>query len=51
MAPRIVVVPPSHAETAEIAKKMAPAGFEIVMSSASPAELMPAMASAEYIVC
>ena len=51
MAPRIVVVPPSHAETAEIAKKMAPADFEIVMSSASPAELMPAMASAEYIVC
>src|SRR5215212_4316938 len=51
MAPRIVVVPPSHAETAEIAQKMAPAGFEIVMSSASPAELMPAMASAEYIVC
>ncbi len=51
MAPRIVVVPPSHAETAEIANKMAPAGFEIVMSSASPAELMPAMASAEYIVC
>ena len=36
MAPRIVVVPPSHAETAEIASKMAPAGFEIVMSSASP---------------
>ncbi len=32
MAPRIVVVPPSHAETAEIAKKMAPADFEIVMS-------------------
>ena len=51
MAPRIVVVPPSHAETAEIAKKMAPAGFELVMSSASPAELMPAMAQAEYIVC
>jgi len=51
MAPRIVVVPPSHAETAEIARKMAPAGFEVVMSSASPAELMPAMASAEYLVC
>jgi phosphoglycerate dehydrogenase-like enzyme len=30
---------------------MAPAGFELVMSSAAPAELMPAMATAEYIVC
>jgi glyoxylate reductase/D-3-phosphoglycerate dehydrogenase len=30
---------------------MAPAGFEVVMSSASPAELMPAMAQAEYLVC
>jgi phosphoglycerate dehydrogenase-like enzyme len=51
MAPRIVVVPPSHADTAEMARKMAPAGFELVMSSAAPAELMPAMATAEYIVC
>jgi phosphoglycerate dehydrogenase-like enzyme len=51
MAPRIVCVPPSHAETAEIARKMAPAGFELVMSSAAPGELIPAMASAEYIVC
>lgn len=51
MPPRIVVVPPSHADTAEMARKMAPAGFELVMSSASPAELLPAMAQAEYIVC
>src|SRR5262245_57641225 len=51
MPPRIVVVPPSHADTAGMARKMAPAGFELVMSSASPAELLPAMASAEYIVC
>ena len=51
MSPRIVVVPPSHADTAAMAQKMAPAGFELVMSSASPAELLPAMATAEYIVC
>ena len=52
MAPRIVVVPPSHAETAEIAKKMAPAGFELVMSSASPRRARcRRWRSAEYIVC
>ena len=45
MAPRIVVVPPSHAEIAEIARKMAPAGFELVMSRADRAELEPALAT------
>ena len=51
MPPRIVVVPPSHADTADMARKMAPAGFELVMAPAAPAELMPALASAEYMVC
>ena len=46
MAPRIVVVPPSHAEIAEIARKMAPAGFELVMSQRSTApSSMPALAT------
>jgi phosphoglycerate dehydrogenase-like enzyme len=51
MAPRIVVVPPSHAEIAEIAKKMAPAGFELVVSRADRASLDQVMPGAEYIVC
>jgi phosphoglycerate dehydrogenase-like enzyme len=51
MPPRIVVVPPSHAEIADIARKMAPAGFEIVVSRSEPGELLTAMATAEYIVC
>ncbi len=51
MAPRIVVVPPSHAEIAEIARTMAPSGFELVVARSEPGELLPAMATAEYIVC
>jgi phosphoglycerate dehydrogenase-like enzyme len=51
MAPRIVVVPPSHAEIADIARKMAPSGFELVVARSEPGELLPAMATAEYIVC
>src|SRR4029077_8544653 len=51
MAPRIVVVPPSHAEVAEIARKMAPGGFEVIVSSANRAELEKVLPGAEYIVC
>jgi phosphoglycerate dehydrogenase-like enzyme len=51
MPPRIVVVPPSHAEIAEIAEKMAPAGFELVVSRADRASLEKVMPAAEYIVC
>jgi phosphoglycerate dehydrogenase-like enzyme len=51
MAPRIVVVPPAHAEIAEIARKMAPSGFELVVARNESGELQPAMASAEYLVC
>jgi phosphoglycerate dehydrogenase-like enzyme len=51
MAPRIVVVPPSHAEVAEIAKTMAPGGFELVVSRADRASLEQAIPGADYIVC
>ena len=51
MPPRIVVVPPSHAEIAEIASKMAPAGFELVVSRADRAALDQVLPTAEYIVC
>jgi phosphoglycerate dehydrogenase-like enzyme len=50
-APRIVVVPPTHAEIAEIAKKMAPAGFELVVSRPDRAALEQVLPAAEYIVC
>ena len=51
MAPRIVVVPPSHAEIGEIAKKMAPSGFEVAVSRSERAELVQVMGSAEYLIC
>jgi phosphoglycerate dehydrogenase-like enzyme len=51
MTPRIVVVPPSHAEVADIAAQMAPAGFELVMASHRPDDLQSKLAGAEFIVC
>ena len=51
MAPRIVVVPPTHADIAEMAKKMAPSGFELVVSRADRASLEQVLATAEYVVC
>jgi phosphoglycerate dehydrogenase-like enzyme len=51
MPPRIVVVPPTHAEIAEIATKMAPSGFELVVSRADRAALEQVLPAAEYIVC
>ena len=51
MNPRIVVVPPTFAEIAEIARQMAPAGFELVIARNNPAELQSALATAEYMVC
>ena len=50
MAPRIVVVPPS-AETGEIARQMAPAGFDLVLARDSGAELEAALGPAEFMVC
>ena len=50
MSARIIVVPPS-AETGEIARTMAPAGFELVLARAGGGELEAALGDAEYIVC
>jgi phosphoglycerate dehydrogenase-like enzyme len=49
-APRIVLVPPS-ADVAEIAREMAPAGFELVMPKGAGAELDAALPEAQYMVC
>ncbi|HEY5828150.1 MAG TPA: 2-hydroxyacid dehydrogenase [Hyphomicrobiaceae bacterium] len=48
--PRIVLVPPS-ADVAEIAREMAPAGFELVMPKGAGAELDAALPEAQYMVC
>lgn len=49
--PRIVVVPPSHADIAEMTKAMAPSGFEVVPSRADRAALEQVLPAAEYVVC
>src|SRR5438105_8037338 len=49
MSNKIVVVPPS-AETGEIARSLAPAGFETVLVR-NRAELQAALAGAGYLVC
>ena len=51
MAPRILVVPPSFAEVAEIANRVAPGGFEIKVVRNDRAEIEAAARQAEYIVC
>jgi phosphoglycerate dehydrogenase-like enzyme len=51
MLPRIVVVPPSHADIAEMAKSLAPSGFEVVPSRADRAALEQVLPAAEYVVC
>ncbi len=50
MKPRLVVVPPS-ADVGEIAREMAPAGFELVMPNGSASDVMAAIDRAEYMVC
>ncbi len=49
--PRIVVVSPSFAEIAELARKLAPSGFELVTASNETPELADALRGAEYLVC
>src|SRR5262249_34974022 len=49
--PRIVVVPPSFAEIAEIARQLGPSGFELETVRNDRAELDPALPGAEYVVC
>ena len=51
MPPRIVVVPPTHAEIGEMARKMAPSGFEVVVSRNDRASLEEVLPTAEYVVC
>jgi phosphoglycerate dehydrogenase-like enzyme len=48
--PRIVLVPPSPA-TGELARELAPSGFELVLAPDSGAELTRAVESAEFMVC
>jgi lactate dehydrogenase-like 2-hydroxyacid dehydrogenase len=48
--PRIVLVPPSVA-TGELARELAPSGFELVLAPDSGADLTRAVESAEFMVC
>jgi phosphoglycerate dehydrogenase-like enzyme len=50
MSPRIVLVPPS-ADVAEIAREMAPSGFELVMPQTASPDFTAALPEAEYMVC
>jgi phosphoglycerate dehydrogenase-like enzyme len=50
MSPRIVLVPPSP-DVAEIAREMAPAGFELVLARDGTSEYEAALGGAEYMVC
>ncbi len=50
MGPRIVLVPPS-AEVGEIARQMAPSGFELVLAQPGTSEYETALAEAQYMVC
>jgi phosphoglycerate dehydrogenase-like enzyme len=50
MKSRIIVVPPS-AETGEIARELAPAGFELALVQPESPQFGAALGEAEYIVC
>jgi phosphoglycerate dehydrogenase-like enzyme len=50
MSPRIMVVPPS-ADVGEIAREMAPAGFELVLAQPGTSEFDAALGGLEYMVC
>jgi phosphoglycerate dehydrogenase-like enzyme len=50
MTARIVVVPPS-AETGEIARELAPAGFELVLVQQDSPQFAAALGDADYMVC
>lgn len=51
MPPRIVVVPPSFADISEIARKTAPAGFDLVITRNDRAEIEAAIGTAEFLIC
>jgi phosphoglycerate dehydrogenase-like enzyme len=50
MTPRIIFVPPSP-DVGEIAREMAPAGFDLVFARGDAPEGEAALATAEYMVC
>ena len=50
MSAKIVVVPPSS-EIGEIAREMAPAGFELVLARNDRPEIEAVLGTAEYMVC
>src|SRR5438128_2660378 len=50
MNPRIIVVPPS-ADAGEIAREMAPAGFELVLAQSGSPAFEAALGDAQYMVC
>ena len=47
---RIVLVPPSP-ETGDLAREIAPTGFELILVKGAGAELQAAMADARYMIC
>jgi phosphoglycerate dehydrogenase-like enzyme len=50
MSPRIIVVPPS-AEVGQLAREMAPAGFELALARNDRPEIEAAVTTAEYMIC
>ena len=50
MSPRTVLVPPSE-KTGQLARELAPSGFELILAPESGTELTNAVATAEYMVC
>jgi phosphoglycerate dehydrogenase-like enzyme len=50
MSARIIVVPPTP-EVGEIARELAPAGFELVLARNGSPELEAALGDAEYMLC
>jgi hypothetical protein len=50
MSPRIVLVPPSP-DVGEIARDMAPAGFDLVLAQSGSPEYAAALGETEYMVC
>ena len=50
MAPRIVLVPPTAA-TAELARAIAPTGFELVMPKDDPHDIRGHLDAAEFMIC
>jgi phosphoglycerate dehydrogenase-like enzyme len=50
MIPRIIVVPPSD-DVGEIAREMAPAGFELIVARNDGATLATVLGEASYMVC